>query len=364
MAEHVIKSFKCDDPEILEVFNKCDNASSYHGNFYGETLYKICKANGIALRRLDYNEPQKGKDQCDRDSAVARNALRCYVDEGNDIISAEDIYKALTMSKMKNTKVSVVSFDKSKCSIIAGIIPNISIYHSMEFTDNGIKLWRYYGIGSGVSQSYASESEASFKSGIQVVKKFIQCSGIANVQRKKNSKPRIDRQWCNLVFCSYDECTATFTSFTDLEAHMIQGVHSIPKAISSADLVKKSFANRMLMAASSHSHVTSTPVPSSSKVIVPSNQLVSKGWALPVRSTFRFNVRQKTFLFQLFENGEKNGKKESPEDAHMAMRKSFPTNEYCTVKQIRSLFSRWSKQVRTTSLNKLQNKLSSEFISM
>ena len=34
------------------------------------------------------NEPQKGKDQCDRDSDPARNALRRYVDEGNDVTSA------------------------------------------------------------------------------------------------------------------------------------------------------------------------------------------------------------------------------------------------------------------------------------
>ena len=65
---------------MKEMFNRCDNASSHHRNFYGESLYKICKTNGIALRRLDYNEPQKGKDQCDRDSAVARNVLRCFVD--------------------------------------------------------------------------------------------------------------------------------------------------------------------------------------------------------------------------------------------------------------------------------------------
>jgi len=157
-------------------------------------------------------------------------------------------------------------------------------------------------------------------------------------------KPRIDCQWCNLVFSSYEECTATFTSCPDLEAHMIQGVHSIPKAIPSANLVKKYFANRMLMAASSHSHVTSSPVPSSSKVIAPSNQFITKGWALPVMSTFRFNARQKAFLFQLFEKHSFFNYLERPEDAHMAMRKSFPTNQYCTGKQICSLFSRWSKQ--------------------
>ena len=339
LADHVIRSFKSDHPEIKEMFNKCDNASSCHGNFYVESLYKICKTNGIALRRLYYNEPQKGKDQCHKDSAMARNVLRCFMDEGNDIFSADNIHKALTMSKMKNTKVSVVSFDNSKCSVNDDTIPNISIYHSMEFSDNVMKLWCYYGIGSGVSQPYSSDSEASFKSGIEVVTQFTQCLGTANLKRKQNKKPQSDHQLCNLVFCNYEECTTTFTSFTDLEAHMIQRLHSVPKAISSINLVKKSFANRMLMAASSHSHVTSSPVLLSSKVTIVSNQLISQGWALLIRSNFQFNAHQKAFFFKLFENGEKTGKKESPEDVHMAMRKSFPTNEYCTVKQTCSLLS-------------------------
>ena len=98
------------------------------------------------------------------------------------------------------------------------------------------------------------------------------------------------------------------------------------------------------MAASSHSHAASSPVLLSSKVNIVSNQLISQGWALPIRSNFRFNARQKAFLFKLFENREKTGKKESPEDIHMAMRKSFPTNEYCTVTQIRSLFLNEAKK--------------------
>ena len=48
----------------------------------------------------------------------------------------------------------------------------------------------------------------------------------------------------------------------------------------------------------------------------------------------------------------------------MAMRKSFLTNEYCTVKQIRSLFSRWSKKVCNTSLTKLQDKLPSKLFDL
>ena len=75
-----------------------------------ESIYS--KQNFITLKRLDYNEPQKSKDQCDRDSVLARNALRRYVDEGNDIVSAEDIYKALLASPITNAKVSGVQFEK------------------------------------------------------------------------------------------------------------------------------------------------------------------------------------------------------------------------------------------------------------
>ena len=147
MGEYVIKAFKSDHPDVIEVYSKCDNASSYHGNFYPESLYHFCKQNGIILRQLDYNEPQKGKGQCDRESAVARNMMGCFVDEGNYILTAEDIYKALVNSKMKNTIVSVVSFQKNECEVDGDKIVNISNYHSIEFTREGMKLWQYYGIG-------------------------------------------------------------------------------------------------------------------------------------------------------------------------------------------------------------------------
>ena len=147
LGKHVIKAFKSDHPAVVEVNSKCDNASSYHGNFYPESLHHICKQNGITLWQLDYNELQKGEDQCNREPAVTRNMIRCFVDEGNDTLTAEDIYKALVNSKMKNTIVSVVSFQKNECEVDGDKIVNISNYHSIEFIREGMKLWQYYGIG-------------------------------------------------------------------------------------------------------------------------------------------------------------------------------------------------------------------------
>ena len=90
------------------MYSKANNAGNYHGNFYVENVLRL----GMNLRRMDYNEPRKGKGQCDRESTLVRNATRCYIDEGNDLISANDIHKALSQSNVINSPVSVVSFNK------------------------------------------------------------------------------------------------------------------------------------------------------------------------------------------------------------------------------------------------------------
>ena len=58
---------KKDFPNLGKLYTKSDNASSYHGNFYIETLYQLCCERKIKLRRYNYSEPCCGKDQCDRE---------------------------------------------------------------------------------------------------------------------------------------------------------------------------------------------------------------------------------------------------------------------------------------------------------
>ena len=247
MGKHAIKAFKNDHPDIVEVYSKCDNASLYHGNFYPESLYHICKQNGIILWQLDYNGPQKGKDQCDRESAVAKNMTRCFENEGNDILTAGCIYEALVKSKMTNTKVSVASFQKNECEVDGDKIVNISNYHSIEFTREGMKLWQYYGIGSGNFQLFSKNW--SFQSGVKVVTHFTRFTDniepttaeakISELTKQRKCKQRNDCQLCNLIFCTAAHCSATFVTFDELESHIIKGIHSVPKAVSSFDYGEK-----------------------------------------------------------------------------------------------------------------------------
>ena len=109
------------------MYCKSNNAGCYHGNAYPDSIYRVCKQSSITLKRLDYNETQNGKNQCGRDSALARDALTRYVDESNGVTSAEDIFKALLASHINNAKVSEVQFDKSLFKVNGDSIQKISI---------------------------------------------------------------------------------------------------------------------------------------------------------------------------------------------------------------------------------------------
>ena len=75
VLDHVLAQMKTDYPNLKGLYHKSDNASCYAGNSCAEVEYLLCKEHNINLRRHDYNEPQKGKDQADRESAVTKKYM-------------------------------------------------------------------------------------------------------------------------------------------------------------------------------------------------------------------------------------------------------------------------------------------------
>ena len=60
---------------------------------------------------------------------------------------------------------------------------------------------------------------------------------------------------------------------------------------------------------------------------------------------FRFKEPQKRILFQLFMEGENSGKKVTPEMAAQEIRQQL-NRDYSVTPQVKSLYSRWSRQLR------------------
>ena len=343
VAEHVIKQFKKDFPHINSLYRKSDNASCYAGNSVSEIEYAICRASDIKLLRHDYNEPQKGKDQADRDSAVAKRYLNAYVHSGNDCLSAIDIKKGiLHQGGPKNTKVSVVEIDKSKCEITHSKIKDIQSFHSVRFHRQGMIFWRYFDCGAG---RYEPFHNLEFASGLSVVSEFSEIHDVSVFVPKK----RGDRGLCNLFFCSHPGCIDSFHSDEELSTHVALNDHHFHSTeMSNIDSVKAHYAK--LMHEASHT-MTSQNQPSKSFPICDLvrncslyKEVSTLGWALPKRSNTKFNQAQRQFLYEEFKKGMNGGKKTTPEAVVLRMRtlrdeenkRVFAPNQWLTKEQVPS----------------------------
>ena len=67
---------------------------------------------------------------------------------------------------------------------------------------------------------------------------------------------------------------------------------------------------------------------------------------LPMRKNFRFKEPQKRILLQLFTEGENSGKKVTPEMTPQENRQQLNPDYCVTPQQVKSLYSRWSRQMR------------------
>ena len=355
IADAVLDEMTKDFPKVKEIYAKSDNAGCYHANYAAECIRELCSDKGITLKRYDYNEPCCGKDDCDRVSAGAKCVVKSYVNAGNDLVNAADLHKALQYGKgVQNGKCGIIEIDSKKSEVKdAACTLNISNYHSILFKENEMVFWRYYNVGKGITMK-ASKPEVV--TGKVSVREYVGHSG--QVGQATPAKGRLNRQLNTLFFCPEIGCSSHFAKQSDFDEHMLSGKHEQMSSTSSMDRVKQSYVDRM----KGSGIMKSTPLLQVSpnnqmsfdeaNLASPSFQKLSMmGWALPIRSYFRFTSRQKALLYDIFIEGEESGKKSSAEEASLRIRKSLPVEEYVLPQQIKSLFSRWSKLYRENKLS-------------
>ena len=236
LADHMLKKIKSDHISTKFIYTKSDNAGCYHNTLCPEALYRLCSKYGLTLVRYDYNEPCRGKDQCDRESAGAKTIMRSYLCSGKDLMTAEDIFQSLHYGYgLKDAEVSVVENDKSKSVLEGKKTPGFTRYHSIEFKETGMKLWRYYDIGEGVFLPYV---QTTFKcDGFAVIKQFSKTEQMQRVQRE--SKARNDRVLRNIFFCEVEGCSRAFESEIEYEAHSLRGDHDRRDEVTKASVANE-----------------------------------------------------------------------------------------------------------------------------
>ena len=127
VTDHVCQQIKTDFPNIENDYKKSDNTGCYVGNSYLLGQYYILKEKDLTLIRNDFNEPQRGKDHCDREYAVAQHCWTVYLNPSHDIQTVQDVNNSfLFMTGVKNFKVSVIEIESSQNELETQSIENIS----------------------------------------------------------------------------------------------------------------------------------------------------------------------------------------------------------------------------------------------
>jgi hypothetical protein len=93
--KHVLQQIKIYFPKVMKNFNMSINAACYSSANVIAGKAAISKKMGVNLLRTEFNVPQRGKDQCDRNSAVITTRIKSFLNSGNDMCSAEQIYNAI-----------------------------------------------------------------------------------------------------------------------------------------------------------------------------------------------------------------------------------------------------------------------------
>ena len=156
-------------------------------------MHNLCKSKSMKLIRYDYNEPQCGKDQCDREKEGAKTILRSYA--GKNLLTAEEVYNGLHYGKgMKNAAVSVIKVVNQE---LKGEIPDLQSYHSVEFQEQEMISWRNFNIGVGQPHRY---NKLSVPSSSEIILPFQDIDKLPYSSCEPKKAKRQERQLCTLFY--------------------------------------------------------------------------------------------------------------------------------------------------------------------
>ena len=341
------------------------------------TIPGISKRVGIQIKRYDFSDPQSGKDICDRRIATMKSHMRRYLNEGNNIISASDMKRALdSYGGVKGCRVSVVSVDTSKQEITQHKWTGIQSFNNFEFQRLGIRVWKAYGIGKGKlmrTQDLKTMSNPQKETGLIVHENFtnpvVNTGEFKRLKNMAKHDTRDETSKGNVTNDHYDDqdlqrgfacpevgCVKVFVSSKNLERHLDSGKHfyRIHKE-GVYDTIKRKWQSKCITIGSvqvSTSEMCQELANGREKEKELSPQNRGKGWALKKpKGGVRFTQSVRDFLNQTFLKGEETGHKANPVEVSSRLRnlrttngkkKMFQRSEWLTAQQIANYFSRLS----------------------
>lgn len=357
---------------LKKAYIRSDNAGCFHSYSSVFGIIGINRESPISVSRVDFADPQGGKSICDRRAAHLKSTVAKYVNEGNDVRTASEFLAAIKNSNSVNTSIVVATPSTAKQNVkVLKQCPlkNITSFYNFLFKADGMEVWKQYGIGSGqfIPYRFCFEDDVEVYE-VEIVENF---NTVLRLKPVVMGKEKLDDNADNvdqpaamqpddnqeafengLFSCPETNCRSTFSKYGNLMLHLDIGNHSLIKSsLLLSDRAKLSYSSKI-------EQKCITMPQMDPKEILSNTAELEKGWALKCkREIKRFSERQKSFLIQKFDMGDKSGMKCDPEDVSAEMRtvkdkkgvRVFSVGEFLSAAQIASYFSRLCMQKKKKS---------------
>ena len=151
IMEHTLATIKRKHPELSTAYFRQDNAGCYHSVAVLSACPDITRQTGVHIKRVDFSDPQGGKGACDRKAATVKGHVRRFINEGHDVLTAEDFKEAiLSFGGLDGVRVALVDQITTMVSV-KGKWEGVSHLNNFLYPIDvqGVTLWRSYHIGEG-----------------------------------------------------------------------------------------------------------------------------------------------------------------------------------------------------------------------
>ena len=362
ILDDVFSQLRSLSPAVTTVSLRSDNAGCYHSALVLLSVQQIAAKNNIHLSRVDYSDPQGGKGACDRKAATIKNRMKIYLNEGNDVETADQMVVAMESGGgLPGVRVNLCGEQASSVTW-NDKWEGISFLNNAEYSKDGIRVWKAYQIGPG---KYIPWSEFDLPRSLPALnsvsrqetgrKAVFTDITVRSTKKKSDEASRNEETSTNiamdssddeesLFFCTEEGCVKSYQRLSSLQRHLDCGNHKY--ALERETLYDKA----MISYAAKLEQGATSKVPEISEGTTlrrTEHDVLNMGWALKSnKPRKRFSDEQKKYLLELYDLGEKTGRKADPAEVARGMRKAKLQNgeamfkPYEPSQQISGFFSR------------------------
>ncbi|CAH3020126.1 unnamed protein product [Porites evermanni] len=349
IIENTLETLKALKPNLNQVYLRSDNAGCYHCAYLLLSLPSIGDRTGVTIARYDFSEPQAGKDICDRRTAAIKSHIRRFLNEGNDVKSANDMKTAIeSYGGIKGCYAAVCLVQPSAQTMSKHNMAGIQSLHNFSYENGGIRVWRAYNVGPGKFYSAAQLARFGTPQGptkLVIIHPF--------------GRPHVEVE---------EGCIKTFQSFASLQRHLDVGTHMVRLVKESTyDEIRRKWAEACHSLGGGYVWGNSATFDSSDQAMP--GEVVELGWAIQKnRKPVAFSEKAKSYLVDVFWAGEETEKKANASFVASRMKslrdengqKMFTKTDWLTEQQIARYFSRLSALNKAGRLQRTHSSLMNE----